>query len=741
MEQQHHNYEYGETFGFINAAFAEPENFPHNQEDQASKTNIPSIAQDSSSLAPTDLTNPHSVYNLTSECKEPSNEIPNEPKPEENQSDCNIQFQTAEDTVQKEVTNENVQETIENPENITEDTEKTTKENATSELNVDETATGSSEKAVGSKSFKRDISGKKRRRIVVLNDDDSEDEENELKKELLNRSSDIEQDDKKSDKSSEQDADSENDSEEEKPEELASSTNRNFLKAKYLLKTAVIIEDPDKNKKKKKKQRVLDSDDEDQLHTSVDDIGLLGNENENEEEEEEIFTDDIVIINNDPIVAPEEATEESSTTTEQPEKEPELENKEENVSDKAEAAKEPVDENLEKTEEKVENEGQKSPKDTESLEKPAENNEEEDVNAVLDKIQPMDDDDDFFKFNDTTDEDEQKDVTNDKYFGTPDKQGSNTAVRGRRRGPVTRGAKAQPRKRGSQYEKDFVDDSDSESSYSDSISSSSSGSSSSSRERVKKRPPPSRPGPQNVKAAQNLIRNSVTITKVPTKKEIEQKGRFYDKSRNIPNDVYFGDVNVPLHVLHSRWNSDGQSDRVRKAPQFPPNRPVQRPLNASPAMRMTIPSQNTIPQAPRPTMHSFRPQLDDDSKLSIMKEFMKVCGLKINYGKLFHNVKTNAHKCALLRRILVQKGMDGEPTMAKCKKLKLELQAKREIAELDKSVILPVEGRTRRSRRGAASKDSEDSMTSNNEGLSSNVQPEVLETLTKIKSVIDSDSD
>ena len=37
--------------------------------------------------------------------------------------------------------------------------------------------------------------------------------------------------------------------------------------------------------------------------------------------------------------------------------------------------------------------------------------------------------------------------------------------------------------------------------------------------------------------------------------------------------------------------------------------------------------------------------------------------------------------------------MDGEPTMAKCKKLKLELQAKREIAELDKSVILPVEGK------------------------------------------------
>lgn len=52
-------------------------------------------------------------------------------------------------------------------------------------------------------------------------------------------------------------------------------------------------------------------------------------------------------------------------------------------------------------------------------------------------------------------------------------------------------------------------------------------------------------------------------------------------------------------------------------------------------------------------------------------------------------------------------------------------------------------GRTRRSRRGVASKDSEDSLgPSNTEGEStSNVQPEVLEVLTKIKSVIDSDSD
>lgn len=47
----------------------------------------------------------------------------------------------------------------------------------------------------------------------------------------------------------------------------------------------------------------------------------------------------------------------------------------------------------------------------------------------------------------------------------------------------------------------------------------------------------------------------------------------------------------------------------------------------------------------------------------------------------------------LIRRILVQKGLQGEPTTAKCKQLRLDLQAKRESAELDKSLIIRSEGK------------------------------------------------
>lgn len=70
-----------------------------------------------------------------------------------------------------------------------------------------------------------------------------------------------------------------------------------------------------------------------------------------------------------------------------------------------------------------------------------------------------------------------------------------------------------------------------------------------------------------------------------------------------------------------------------------------------------------------------------------------MCGIKVNYQKLFDGIKSTDHKCMLLRRIMAQKGLQGEPTVAKCKKIRRELQAKRESMELDKSVIINAEGR------------------------------------------------
>lgn len=47
-----------------------------------------------------------------------------------------------------------------------------------------------------------------------------------------------------------------------------------------------------------------------------------------------------------------------------------------------------------------------------------------------------------------------------------------------------------------------------------------------------------------------------SIIKTETKRKLIRRDRFYDKSRNIPNSIYFGDEKVSLHDLHNRWDSD-----------------------------------------------------------------------------------------------------------------------------------------------------------------------------------------
>lgn len=119
---------------------------------------------------------------------------------------------------------------------------------------------------------------KRRRRILQLNEDDS-DEDNELKKQLLDDS--FEKEKEKETEDSSQDSESDDPS-------LANDPSA--LKARSLLKSAVIIQGPDT---KKKKKRVLESDDEEEMQTSVDDIGLIEpNELENEEES---LSNDIIV--------------------------------------------------------------------------------------------------------------------------------------------------------------------------------------------------------------------------------------------------------------------------------------------------------------------------------------------------------------------------------------------------------------------------------------------------------------
>lgn len=93
--------------------------------------------------------------------------------------------------------------------------------------------------------------------------------------------------------------------------------------------------------------------------------------------------------------------------------------------------------------------------------------------------------------------------------------------------------------------------------------------------------------------------------------------------------------------------------------------------------------------------------------------------------------KSHQDRANRILELLHEKGLEGEPTIAKCKELRKQLSAKKEIAELDTSVIIQAEGRTRRSTARAATR----------RNYVYDEDKNVQETLKKIKNIIDSDSD
>lgn len=128
-------------------------------------------------------------------------------------------------------------------------------------------------KALGVISKKVPVSGcpkKKRRRILQLNDDDSDDNTND--RDLLNKSPIPE-----SSKALSEDPnkpDTEDSSEDSESDTDQANIDPQVLKARSLLKGVVIIQ----ANEKKKKIRVLESDDEEQMEMSVDDIGAECND-------------------------------------------------------------------------------------------------------------------------------------------------------------------------------------------------------------------------------------------------------------------------------------------------------------------------------------------------------------------------------------------------------------------------------------------------------------------------------
>ncbi|XP_037050697.1 dentin sialophosphoprotein-like [Bradysia coprophila] len=180
---------------------------------------------------------------------------------------------------------------------------------------------------------------------------------------------------------------------------------------------------------------------------------------------------------------------------------------------------------------------------------------------------------DFPPFSSSTSSDtEDEFIPNEVYFGTPDhkkkrsSRGKSQRARGRAAQSSTREVKtvqnlSRPSNRGRidgrpSRRENFIDNRRI-SSTSGSVSGMSSDSEDEHRGSKARRKPATI---TIVKQSSQLYHKaSLPVRPIPRQHQIQQikrqnerkRDRFYDKSQDIPNSVYFGDVDVPLHVLHS----------------------------------------------------------------------------------------------------------------------------------------------------------------------------------------------
>jgi hypothetical protein len=158
-----------------------------------------------------------------------------------------------------------------------------------------------------------------------------------------------------------------------------------------------------------------------------------------------------------------------------------------------------------------------------------------------------------------------------------------------------------------------------------------------------------------VKAPKQLYQNTSLPTPPNRKQQPIQRqnhrkrDRFYDKSQDIPNAIYFGDVgDVPLHVLYSYGDSDSDNDTktnsnlktgeskfdTSKGNAIRFSSQVSRGVGRKVALTNNdVKNQITTP----PYSHSHkargRPKMSvvspsNDRSIQMMKKFLKAAGLK-----------------------------------------------------------------------------------------------------------------
>lgn len=223
------------------------------------------------------------------------------------------------------------------------------------------------------------------------------------------------------------------------------------------------------------------------------------------------------------------------------------------------------------------------------------------------------------------------------------------------------------------------------------------------------------------------------------KKKKRRQDRFYDKSQDIPNDIYFGNVNVPLHVLYAFGDSSSEDERPntswRSESSSHSSHKYHRTGGGPGSRGPYKKSSSTSSALAAYERSSVSPS--SDRSVQAMREYLKIAGFKhVKFHKLWEGCKSNQERANAILRLMQDKGLEGEPTVAKCRELRKQLQMEREAQVLDTSLIIDSgEGRiTRRSKRNPS-----DPNAPSTSGTV--VPPESAEAINRIRSLVDPDSD
>ncbi|XP_068971485.1 HIRA-interacting protein 3-like isoform X1 [Bombus flavifrons] len=123
---------------------------------------------------------------------------------------------------------------------------------------------------------------------------------------------------------------------------------------------------------------------------------------------------------------------------------------------------------------------------------------------------------------------------------------------------------------------------------------------------------------------------------------------------------------------------------------------------------------------------------EDNKKIQLLKKYIRLAGIHVkSYNDLWASCKSNAAKVRCLRELLAKNGINGRPTVEKCKKAKEKNESLKDVAELNTSNIIS-EGRVTRAQRNKESTKTPETPTKHREARSS---------FKRVLTVVDSDSE